>query len=173
TEFDDMVINGDLNSRYAYGGAFLAELIPLGKPGKLGKLDKLTGKGLLPGEGNVGTYKQLIKQGTAFDNITPHHMPSAGKMKQAGVGRNDGISMNMEQPHPGTGGRHRDTYTYGLSGKKLDGYLNLNYRDALANDIMDARRIYMRDGLYTPEIRQGLQNTIQMNKDVYPNLFGK
>ena len=31
--------------------------------------------------------------------------------------------MNMEQPHPGVGGRHRETYTYGLSGNKLEEYL--------------------------------------------------
>ena len=44
-------------------------------------------------------------------------MPSAAKMKQTDVKRRDGVSMNMEQPHPGVGGRHRGTYTYGLNGK--------------------------------------------------------
>ena len=136
-----------------------------------------TGKGidnpLLPTEGKVGTFKELAKQGTAFDNITPHHMPSAAKMKQAGVKRNDGVSMNMEQPHPGTGGRHRETYTYGLSGNKLEEYLNLSYRDALTHDILDARRIYMKGGVYTPEIRAGLLNTIRKNRELYPELFNK
>ena len=131
------------------------------------------GKTLLSNEGNVGTFKQLAKQGAAFDNITPHHMPSAAKMKQAGVKRSDGVSMNMEQPHPGTGGRHRETYTYGLTGDKLDEYLNLSYRDTLAHDIMDVRNIYMKDGLYTSEIRQGLQDVIQMNKNLFPGLFNK
>jgi hypothetical protein len=134
---------------------------------------KGTGKGLLPGEGKVGTYKQLIKQGKAFDNLTPHHMPSAEKIKKAGIKRNDGVSMNMEQPHPGTGGRHRRTYTYGLSGEKLNDYLNLSYRDALAHDIWDARRIYMKGGLYTPEIRKSLRDVIQLNKELYPELFKK
>ncbi|WP_339229365.1 hypothetical protein [Aeribacillus sp. FSL K6-2833] len=134
---------------------------------------KGTGKGLLPGEGKVGTYKQLIKQGKAFDNLTPHHMPSAEKMKKADIKRNDGVSMNMEQPHPGTGGRHRRTYTYGLSGEKLNDYLNLSYRDALAHDIWDARRIYMKDGLYTPKIRKSLRDVIQLNKELYPELFKK
>ncbi|MBO2536946.1 hypothetical protein JGZ98_14100, partial [Rummeliibacillus suwonensis] len=136
-----------------------------------------SGKGidnpLLPTEGKVGTFKELAKQGTAFDNITPHHMPSATKMKQVGVKRNDGVSMNMEQPHPGVGGRHRETYTYGLSGNKLEEYLNLSYRDALTNDILDARRIYMKDGIYTSEIRAGLLNTIRKNKELYPELFNK
>ena len=128
---------------------------------------------LLPTEGKVGTFKELAKQGTAFDNITPHHMPSAAKMKQAGVKRNDGVSMNMEQPHPGVGGRHRETYTYGLSGNKLEEYLNLSYRDTLTHDILDARRIYMKDGVYTPEIRAGLLNTIRKNRELYPELFNK
>ncbi|MEG0259461.1 MAG: hypothetical protein RR651_06265 [Lysinibacillus sp.] len=128
---------------------------------------------LLPTEGKVGTFKELAKQGTAFDNITPHHMPSAAKMKQAGVKRNDGVSMNMEQPHPGVGGRHRETYTYGLSGNKLEEYLNLSYRDALSHDILDARRIYMKDGVYTPEIRAGILNTIRKNRELYPELFNK
>ncbi|MBU8772403.1 hypothetical protein KM923_23150 [Cytobacillus oceanisediminis] len=81
--------------------------------------------------------------------------------------------MNMEQPHPGVGGRHRKTYTYGLNGIKLDEYLRLSYRDALAHDILDARRIYMKDGVYTPEIREGLLQTIRKNKDLYPELFNK
>ena len=134
---------------------------------------KVRGNPLLPKEGKVGKFKELAKQGTAFDNITPHHMPSAAKMKQAEVKRNDGVSMNMEQPHPGVGGRHRETYTYGLNGIKLEEYLRLSYRDALAHDILDARRIYMKDGVYTPEIREGLLQTIRKNRDLYPELFNK
>ncbi|KAF0822742.1 hypothetical protein KIS1582_3435 [Cytobacillus firmus] len=103
---------------------------------------KVRGNPLLPKEGKVGKFKELAKQGTAFDNITPHHMPSAAKMKQAEVKRNDGVSMNMEQPHPGVGGRHRETYTYGLNGIKLEEYLRLSYRDALAHDFILFRLIY-------------------------------
>ncbi len=134
---------------------------------------KGTDTALLINEGKVGTYKQLVKQGTAFDNITPHHMPSAEKMKQAGIKRNDGVSMNMEQPHPGTGGRHLETNTYGLSGEKSKAYLNLSFRDALAHDILDVRRIYIKDGLYTAEIREGLREVIKRNKELYPHLFDK
>ncbi|HJV31814.1 MAG TPA: hypothetical protein VJ558_06430 [Bacillales bacterium] len=81
--------------------------------------------------------------------------------------------MNMEHPHPGKGGRHRQTETYGMTGQGLQDYLNLSPRDALARDIWDARRIYKEDGLYTPEIRGSLQEVIQMNKDMYPNLFNR
>ena len=45
---------------------------------------------LLPGEGDIGTYRDLIKAGKRGDNITPHHMPSAGYMKQKGVANSDG-----------------------------------------------------------------------------------
>ena len=97
-------------------GLALALLIPIVKPLRLLKpLDdvvsggKTVGKGtdnpLLPGEGKVGTYEELIDAGTREDNITPHPMPSAKYMKtNAEVHKNDGVSMNMEQPHPGKGG---------------------------------------------------------------------
>lgn len=70
-------------------------------------------KKLLPDEGNVASYKELINAGSRGDNITPNHIPSAKHMEQHGVSRKDGIAINMEQPVPGTGGRHRETFTYG------------------------------------------------------------
>jgi hypothetical protein len=79
----------------------------------------------------------------------------------------------MEQPSPGTGGRHRQTATYGLTGQGLQDYLNLTPRDALARDTWDARRIYQTDGLYTPEIRRSLQDVVEMNKNLYPDVFKK
>ncbi|MEJ7659556.1 MAG: RHS repeat-associated core domain-containing protein [Hymenobacter sp.] len=66
-------------------------------------------KELLPGEGAVGTYKELKALGSKGDNITPHHISSANHMATRGVAKNEGISMNMEQPSPvlgvGTGQR--------------------------------------------------------------------
>ncbi|MEI8296307.1 MAG: hypothetical protein WCG04_07305 [Alphaproteobacteria bacterium] len=38
---------------------------------------------------------------------------------------------------------------------------------------MDACKIYQQDGLYTPEIRQGLQKVIDANKNTYPDIFAK
>lgn len=81
--------------------------------------------------------------------------------------------MNMEQPHPGTGGRRRQTETYGMNGQPLQDYLSLSPREALAMDILDARRIYQNDGIYTPEIRQSLQEVIELNKKIYPEFFVK
>jgi hypothetical protein len=123
---------------------------------------------LLPQEGSVGTYGELIKKGKKGDNLTPHHMPADSLMKSNGVKQKDGISMNMEQPTPGTGGRHRRTRTYG---RKTD--LSEIPREALVRDIKDARKIYREDGIYTPEIRRSLQEVIQKNKELYPNLFKK
>jgi len=135
-------------------------------------------KPLLPTEGDVGSYRELIDAGTRGDNITPHHMPSDKFMKTNGGNtytRNDGISMNMEQPHPGRGGRHRDTATYNnnMTKAEKEAYLNSNPRDALAHDIRDARRIYREQGLYDDNIRGSLQEVIRQNKEQYPDIFGK
>ncbi|WP_339327799.1 pre-toxin TG domain-containing protein [Bacillus altitudinis] len=35
-------------------------------------------------------------------------IPVYAKMKQSGIKKNNGISMNLKQPHPGIGGRHRE-----------------------------------------------------------------
>jgi hypothetical protein len=101
-------------------------------------------------------------------------MPSAKYMEtNAGVPKNDGVAMNMEQPFPGRGGRHRLTDTYGMTGQKLQDYLKLSPCDALAHDIRGARSIYQNDNLYTPDVRQGLQDVIKMNKELYPDLYNK
>ncbi|MEM5634154.1 hypothetical protein ACT7C8_30165 [Bacillus cereus] len=60
-----------------------------------------------------------------------------------------------------------------MTGKKLDAYLNLEPCDGLARDIIDARNIYIKEGLYTPEIRSGLLEVIKLNKTKYPNIFDR
>lgn len=117
------------------------------------------GPRLLPGEGMVGTYDDLIASGTKGDDITPHHIPSSARMELEGVSRGNGIAINMEHPHPGVGGRHRATFTY-LT--KAD--IAMTPREALAAGIWDARQIYRAEGLYTPQIRSSLQEVIRMNK---------
>ena len=116
----------------------------------------------------VGTYDDLIAAGVKGDNITPHHIPSANRMALEGVSKGDGIAINMEQPFPGVGGRHRATFTYGT---KAD--INMTARDALAAGVWDARQIYRADGLYTPQIRSSLQDLIRMNKANHPTIFVK
>jgi hypothetical protein len=127
-----------------------------------------SGSKLLPGEGMVGTYDDLIAAGTKGDNITPHHIPSANRMALEAVSKGDGIAINMEQPFPGVGGRHRATFTYGTTAD-----IDMTARDALAAGVWDARQIYRADGLYTPQIRSSLQDLIRMNKANHPTVFVK
>lgn len=124
------------------------------------------GPRLLATEGNVGTYRDLIRAGTPGDNITPNHIPSANHMTRKGVSRGDGIAINMEHPVPGVGGRHRATFTYGTQAD-----INMSARDALAAGVWDARQIYQSEGLYTSEIRSSLQEVIRMNKVRHPEIF--
>jgi RHS repeat-associated protein len=137
-------------------------------PASAGGASGSTGKTLLPGEGEVGKYNDLIAGGSKGDNITPHHIPSAKHMAGKGVAHGDGISINMEQPVPGVGGRHRLTFTCGTSADA-----GMTSRNALAAGIRDARSIYMLDDLYTPYIRQQLQEVIRQNKNLYPSIFSK
>jgi len=125
---------------------------------------------LLPGEGKVGTYAELWKARKRGDNLTPHHIPSDEYMKQKvpGYTTQKGIAIHMEMPVPGTGGRHRRTSSFGRSPK-----LDLSPRETLAREVMDARRVYREDGLYTPAIRNSLRDVIKQNKSAWPGVFGK
>ena len=40
-------------------------------------------------------------------------LPSANHISQHCISWNDGVAINMDQPHPGVGGRHREIFTYG------------------------------------------------------------
>lgn len=125
---------------------------------------------LLSGEGAVGTYSELLKTGCRGDNLTPHHIPSNAFMeaKVPAYTRNKGIAMMMEHLSPGMGGRHRETLSYGQSPN-----LNILPRQALAREVWDVRSIYRCQGLYTPEIKRGLQQVIQQNKLAWQGVFDK
>lgn len=125
---------------------------------------------LLPGEGAVSSYGQLIKIGRRGDNLTPHHIPSNAFMlaKVPGYTRDKGIAIMMEHLSPGMGGRHRQTLSYGKSPN-----LSLSPRQALAREVWDVRSIYRRQGIYTPEIRRSLQQVIQGNKFLWSGIFDK
>jgi hypothetical protein len=127
---------------------------------------------LLPGESSVGQFGDLNKIRRTGDNLTPHHIPSDAYMKQIGIfgyTRNKGIAILMEQPHPGRGGRHRRTQSYG----QRQPYFNLSPRQALARAVWDVRSIYRQDGLYTPQIRRNLQQVIKQNKLLWSGNFDK
>jgi hypothetical protein len=120
------------------------------------------------GEGKVGTFDQLIRAGRKGDNITPHHIPSDRHMAQHGVSRGKGIAINMEMPAPGSGGRHRQTFTCGTSAD-----VDIAPRDALAAGVRDVRSIYQRDGLYDAYIRGQLREVIRQNRTDYQDIFVK
>ena len=120
---------------------------------------------LLTSEGEVGNYRTMRRLGSVGDDITPHHMPSDSYMKGtniSGYSRDSGITMNMQTD------RHYLTNSYGASPD-----LSLSPRSSLAHDIMSTRSIYQDQGLYTPEIRQGLQQVIRQNKANFPDAFAK
>jgi uncharacterized Zn-binding protein involved in type VI secretion len=125
---------------------------------------------LLPGEGKVGTFAELRRAGRRGDNLTPHHIPPDSFMKEKvpGYTRDTGISIMMEQPMPGTGGRHRKTQSYGNPPD-----LSLSPRQMMARELLDARRIYKQEGLYTPEIKKGLLQVLAQNKKAWPGSFSK
>ncbi len=129
---------------------------------------------LLPGEGDIGTYRDLLDAGEVGDNITPHHMPSAEYISQYGASKKDGLCMNMEMPSPGTGGRHRLTDTYGrnMTDAEKAYYYSLSPGDALAYDIKNVRKIYQSQGLYT-QIRPQLQRYINESKRLFSDLHQK
>lgn len=136
-----------------------------GAANTVGSTSVTTKPALLPGEGQVGTYRDLVAAGSKGDNITPHHIPSANRMAAEGVSKGDGIAINMEQPSPGVGGRHRATFTYGSQADSA-----MTPRNALAAGVRDARKIYSSDGLYTPQIRSALQQVIDLNKVSHPTV---
>ncbi|HDX9610409.1 TPA: hypothetical protein ROY01_001417 [Bacillus toyonensis] len=76
--------------------------------------------------------------------------------------------MFLEHPHPGQGGRHRRTFTYGLSqrtrSEDFNLYMSLKPRDSLAFDINDLRRIMKEDGLYNKENKEKLKEYIDYYK---------
>lgn len=149
---------------YAEDGG--AEWLVLGSMSPAKKITSVKKKpGLLPGEGNVGTYGQLVKEGKPGDDITPHHMPADRFMAKYDIPRNQGISMNMEQPQKG--GRHRRTRTYG-TGPNLDA----DPRKELEDDIKDVRKIYSDDGLGSA-IEPSLKNVRELNHAMYYFIFEK
>jgi len=125
------------------------------------------GNRLLPGELEFGEFGKL--GGEVGDDITGHHMPPAGYMRQKyGIAPGDALAMNMEHPFPGKGGRHRATRTYGRPTSEFIGEMP---RQALARDIADVRRIYMEQGLYTPDVRRILLDYVALSKQKFPELF--
>lgn len=125
---------------------------------------------LLPGEGAVGSYGELLKRGRRGDNLIPHHIPSNAFMllKVPGYTKDKGIAIMMEHFSPGMGGRHRLTLSYGQSPD-----LSILPRQALVREVWDVRSIYYNQGLYTLQIKHGLRLIIKQNKALWGIIFNK
>mgnify|MGYP007039427980 CR=1 FL=1 len=122
---------------------------------------------LLPNELNHGKFGRLPN--VKGDDITGHHMPSNKYMQEEfEIKTKDSYAMFLEHPHPGQGGRHRRTFTYGLSqrtrSEDFNLYMSLKPRDSLAFDINDLRRIMKEDGLYNKENKEKLKEYIDYYK---------
>ncbi len=124
-------------------------------------------KPMLPGEGRVGSFVGLDKYKARGDKLAKHHMPNDQYMRSKGVSREEGISITVEHPLPGVGGRHRKIHQ---QLQRQD--LNLKPRDALAQSVRRARKVYKEDGL-SAEIRPSLEKVIKENKAKFPELFDK
>ncbi|MGL4427138.1 MAG: hypothetical protein ACRCUQ_05235, partial [Alphaproteobacteria bacterium] len=125
-------------------------------------------KELLPNEGTVGDYRTLKKKHSKpGDNVSVHHMPNDEYMGRHNIPKTAGISMLVEDPYPGSGGRHRKIHQ---ELRKLDP--DVEPRDALAKVLKRAGDIYKEDGLYK-EIRPSLLEVAKQNKEKFPELFKK
>lgn len=103
-------------------------------------------------------------------------MPSDAYMKRKGGSkytRDEGVSINVEQPHPGKGGRHRQTKTYGRNMTKAEreAYYKMSPAEAMEHDIEDLRKIYEKEGLSSDEVNKALDEVRRLNKEKYPDIF--
>lgn len=158
TDYDKL--KGRLNERYKKFANDKKQNIPQ------------TSKDLLPNELKHGKYGKLPNE--TGDNITGHHMPSNKYMQdEFGIKTKDSYAMFLEHPHPGQGGRHRRTFTYGLSKatrpEDFTLYKFLKPRDVLTFDINDLRRILKEDGLYNKATRKKIQEYIDYYKNYEHN----
>jgi len=124
---------------------------------------------LSPGELATGRFADL--PGSVGDNVTGHHMPSSKYIREVlGMEHADGIAMNMQHFYPSNTGRHPLTRTFGSKGRN-SALLDETFREALGRDIRDARRIYMENGMYGPDVRRALREVIDEWRSLRPDLF--
>ena len=74
----------------------------------------------------------------------------------------------MEQPSPGNGGRHRETFTYGTQADAA-----MTPRDVLAAGARDLRSVNQDHDLYGPYVRDQIREVINLNKTAHPGIFAK
>ncbi len=170
-DFKTIISNNNTNSTASFKTSELdaarGSLKPVDVPAMKSQVVN-TGKQLLPGEGKVGPYGKLVSEKTPGSNLAAHHMPNSKYMQSKGVTHENGISMLVEHPHPGAGGRHREIHKELIEHNPL-----LEPRQALAESLTRAREVYIKDGAYTKEVKKSLLEVIEKSKETFPDLFMK
>lgn len=109
--------------------------------------------------GQAGRFADLKALATVGDDLTPHHMPQAAR---GFTNHADGGAIVI--PHS----QHVLTRTYGTRGAKTAiEEVGLTFRDTLARDIRDLRRI--AGSAYN----QGIQNLLEYYRQALPGLMQK
>jgi hypothetical protein len=116
----------------------------------------------VPGEGEVGIYGRMQQR----SDTANHHLPTRAQMERHGVRRNEGVAIRVQQQRGAREGRHVELH-------RRRAETNESPRDDLAQGIRRFRNIYQQDKAYTPDIRKGLQDAIELNKRNFPRLFLK
>jgi hypothetical protein len=145
------------------GGGASATKVEIGvhKVEKSSSLENVARKELLPKEGNAGTYGELKKL-SVKDGLDAHHGPNDQYMQKYGISKDEGIAILVRNE------LHREIH------KKMQIQdPTLSSRDALAQSVLRTREVYKANDLYLPEMRQGLQDKIELSKKIHPNIFKK
>jgi RHS repeat-associated protein len=116
-------------------------------------------------EGDAGSFGDLTKKGDVGDDLTPHHMP------QDALGhlpRNEGGALALPTKI------HEQTRTFGNAGKATKAAdAGKSFRQVLAADIRDVRRLARSEYGTTRYYNQGLGDLMTYYRTYYPNLLTK
>jgi len=111
---------------------------------------------LLKGELNVTSHAKQPK-GRKKNGVESHHFPASSYLQKLGLNKGSGVSIVMSKD------RHARTRTYG---KEIKGE---SFRDSLARDIKDIRRIYREDNIDSKLVNSKMKEAILLNKQKYQN----
>jgi hypothetical protein len=128
---------------------------------------------LVPGEGRTGIHTNVRNQNRreGLSQVESNHLPPASFLRRHGVRPEDGVTMNTQQIHGTRDGRHFDFHQLPEVRNLTRPMDQTGGRDALSRCIRGMRETYQRDGVYTPDIRRGLQDVIRQNRREHPELF--
>lgn len=118
--------------------------------------------------GNMGKFRELTDKqgGSSFnDGKQAHHMPAQRYLENYELDSKEGLAIIM------TDAQHAKTRTFKGRARNID--LQSSYRDELARDIKDVKRILKEDGSWTPDVRQSVLQGLDNFRNEFPQLFEK